>query len=192
VILKSASLLVLAGCAPHLYTNGAGAEDWVPPTNGWSLTEPPADLQPAGWQPGQVAPDFRLTDQFGDDVSLWQFYGNVVLLDVSTMWCAPCQTIAADAEETWRDFEDQGFVYVTVLHEDEHNEPPDLEDVNRWADAFGITAPVLADPDRSGTGSSVTQGQYPSMMVIGRDMVVDERVVDLTDAGVRKAIEASL
>lgn len=189
--MRSAALVLLfsVGCVPRLYGDVA---EWEAPENGWPASEPPADLVGGGWSVGDVAPDFRLVDQFGDTVSLWQFHGQVVLLDVSTMWCAPCQQLAEHTEETWQHYRDRGFLYVTVLQEDVQGGPPGLEGVQTWADTFGITAPVLEDGEKVGTEGAVRQGILPAVLIIGRDLRVQARVNPVTDEAVRKAIEAAL
>ena len=181
----------LVGCSPDLTSSGASAGPWRAPDNRWPLSEPPAGLVGNGFAEGQTPPDFRLTDQHGDEVSLWQFYGQVVLLDISTMWCGPCQEVASHTQSTADAFEGEGFVYLTVLHEDVENEPPTIGDLNEWAEAFGIEAPVLADGDQA-TGAAVTQGQYPAVMVIGRTMEVVERPRALDAATIDGAIEDAL
>jgi len=181
----------LQGCVPDLTSSGANAGPWEAPENQWPLREPPANLVGTGFAEGQVPPDFRLLDQHGDEVSLWQFYGSVVLLDVSTMWCGPCQEIAGHTEATYDSFKDDGFMYLTVLHEDVENRPPTTEDLEEWAAGFGISAPILADGDQA-TGAAVTQGQYPAVIVIGRDMTIVDRPRSLDAATIDGAIEDAL
>ncbi|MDP6932320.1 MAG: hypothetical protein QGG40_05360, partial [Myxococcota bacterium] len=113
-------------------------------------------------------------------------------LDVSTMWCAPCQELAGEVQATWEDYEDEGFIYLTVLPEDLAGEVPDVEDLNSWADSFGIEAPVLADG--SGFGYElVGSDAYPAIMIVARDLTVAvERVTPAEDATIRAAIEDEL
>jgi thiol-disulfide isomerase/thioredoxin len=181
------------GCVPRLYTQDADEPwSWEAPDNQWESREPPAGTRGDGFSEGQIVPDFLLRDQFGDDVSLWQFYGNVVVLDISTMWCAPCQELAQHTEETVQDYAGEEFVYVTVLQEDPEGDPPGVDDLVEWAELFGITAPVLDDGTKQATGTAVFQGQYPAVLVIDRQLRVAERVNPIEDAEVRKAIEAAL
>ncbi len=182
--------MVAAGCVPELYTSGGsnGAVWEAPEPNAWQGATPPANLVAQGYQEGQVPPDLRLVDQFGDEVSLWQFYGDVVLLDISTMWCAPCQELAQHTQETWVDYRDDGFTYVTVLQQDVEGGDVDVEELNEWTSAFGIEAPTLADPDRL-TEAAISQGQYPAVLVLDRNMKVATRVKTVTDGEVRRAIE---
>ena len=186
-------LLLGSGCIPDLYTAaGQGKWSWEAPENSWTLAEPPEGTVGTGFNEGDVVPEFRLRDQFGDQVSLWQFYGEVILLDVSTVWCSPCQKLAEDTAETYHDYKDDGFTYVTVLQEDIDGTDLDLEEINEWVDAYDIISPVLDDDTKDGTGAAVSQGQYPAVIVINRRLKVVERVNPPEDSSVREAIESVL
>jgi len=185
--------LFTSGCIPDLYTAaGQGKWSWEAPENSWSLSEPPDGTVGTGFNEGDIVPDFRLTDQFGDEVSLWQFYGDVILLDVSTMWCSPCQKLAEDTAETYHDYKDEGFTYLTVLQEDVEGASLDRSELNEWVEAYEIVSPVLDDDTKEGTGGAISQGQYPAVMVINRRLKVVERVNPPEDSEVREAIESVL
>lgn len=192
-VVASAALLIASACAPRLYTEGDAVRgsDWVAPENRWPSTVPPASIVAEGFFVGQVVPDVRVPDQHGDEVSLWQFHGRVVLFDISTMWCAPCQELALGAEETAHEFADEAFTYLTVLQENVESHPPTGDDLNRWADLFGITSPVLADTEKL-TAPAVQQGQYPAVLLIGPDLRVIRRVNPPDDPTIRAAIRAVL
>ncbi len=193
--------VALSACIPDLHTPPNATEgdeaqlgsDWEPPPNSWdSLDGPPADLVPEGYGRGQVFPDLRVRDQHGDDVSLWQFYGMVIALDISTMWCGPCQQLAVEVDHTWKDYRDEGFIYITMLPEDQLGQVPDQADLNVWADNFNITAPVVAD-DQGYAYEIAPDQAWPRILVIGRDMkVVEDRVSPAEDATIRATIEAAL
>jgi hypothetical protein len=177
---------------PHDTDVDASCADWSweAPANDWPQAEPPC-LVGEGFYPDQVVPDFRLVDQRDQTVSLWQFYGMVVFLDVSTIWCAPCRELGSQTEDTWSTYRDQGFMYVTLLAQDNEGNPPDNDDLNAWGDTYGITSPILGDPGETYASAAVPDGQYPTTVMIGRDMKVRERVAP-NDAAVRTAIEAAL
>lgn len=185
-------------CTPRLYTEAASGAPWSPPTNSWPVQAPPDTLQASGFGVGQVPPDLRLVDQHGDDVSLWQFYGLVVLLDISTMWCAPCQELAQGTAHTFDDYRDDGFMYLTVLQEDVESHPPDRDDLVLWANTFAIESPVLADGRDPATGTlprtaaAVQRGQFPALLLINRDLTISRRVNPSTDEAARVLIEAAL
>jgi peroxiredoxin len=188
--------LLATACTPVLHSpddqDDTGSDIWVAPENTWPSAMPPDDLEGTGFATGEVPPDFRLPDQFGDTVSLWQFYGLVVVVDVSTMWCAPCQEIASGVEDTYQHYKDQGFVYLTVLPQNLDGEVPTGDDLEDWADYYGISAPILAD-STSWTYDVVPDKSYPRLLVIGRDLrVADAEVTPTTDSAVRDAVEQEL
>lgn len=184
---------VLAACVPELTSPGddtGGA--WQAPENTWPVASPPADLEGEGYAEGEVFPEFRLMDQHGDEVSLWQFYGSVVVVDVSTMWCGPCAALADDVDATAAAYADQGFVYITLLPEDNVGEVPDQEDLQRWGSDHGISQPILSD-DEGISYVMVPDNAYPRIMVIDRQMrIAVDRVNPPEDAAIRAAIESAL
>ena len=59
------------------------------PENSWwhaDEADVPAELEGTGYKEGDIAYNFQLTDQFGDDMELYQFYGQVIVLDVFAEW----------------------------------------------------------------------------------------------------------
>jgi thiol-disulfide isomerase/thioredoxin len=185
----------LSACTPVLTSPGddsGSSGTWVAPENSWASAAPPSDLEGEGWQEGQVVPDARFFDQYGKDVALWQFYGQVIALDVSTIWCAPCRELAAHVDETWKDYEDQGFMYLTLLGEDTQGDVPDVDEIMTWATDYVITAPVLSDPDRH-SYDIVPDGTYPRVIIINRELVVEVNPISpVDDSTIRVAIEAAL
>jgi peroxiredoxin len=175
-------------------TDTDATSSWTLPVNSWPSTDgPPDGLQGEEFDVGDIVPDVRLPDQFGAEVSLWQFFGNVIVLDVSTIWCLPCQALAEGTQETQDTYGAQGFTYVTVLQENNYFEPPTIDDLNLWVTEYGLSTPVLSDGDK--TGASVidpTKPSWPVVLVIDREMRVHEKVDPPEDAGVRAAIEEVL
>jgi thiol-disulfide isomerase/thioredoxin len=156
------------------------------------MADPPDELSSSGFSVGDVPPDFCLPDQTWATTSLWQFYGDVVVLDISTGWCGPCQQLAAGVQATADDYADEGFTYVTVLAQDVQHNVPDEADLDLWADSFGIAEPVVADIVAY-SDTPIPGGEaFPGVWVIGRDMTVHDVVTTYTDEAVRIAIEAAL
>lgn len=192
-LMRTLSIVLLAtACVPELEGTGEGPYVWTEPNNSWPVAAPPDDLVGEGFFAGQVPHDFRLLDQHGDEVSLWQFYGSVVVVDISTMWCAPCRDLAQTTEETYQGYLADGLMYLTILPENVENQPPSNEDLNLWADQFGITAPVVADPQADWASGAVTNGQYPVVLVLDRSMRVAERVNPPDDPTLHAAIDRVL
>ncbi len=188
-------LSLLLACTPHLYSppdTGSAEWSWEAPENSWPMGEPIEGLEGQGWHVGDVVPDFRLMDQFGAEVSLWQFYGKVIVLDHSTYWCAVCQTLAADVDETWLHFGEEDFMYLTLLSQDNDGEVPGTDVLVSWADYFSITAPVLSD-DAGIADLAVGAEGFPRLQLIGRDMrMINDQIVPTSDAQIRAEVEEAL
>lgn len=194
--------LIAMGCTPVLESPANTGSDsgidttdcsWEAPENTWHQSTPPSCLVGEGFDEGQIVPDMRVLDQHGDELSLWQFYGDLIVLDFSTMWCAPCAVLAEGVDETWEEFEPEGFMYLTVLSQDVYSNVPDVKDLNQWAGDHSITAPVLSD-DGTYTNEVIPPGaSFPLVMLIGRDMrVAVEEITPAEDATVRSTVQAAL
>lgn len=196
------ALVLAAGCTPRLYSDGVlSAYAWVAPENDWPITTPPEGIVGEGFFDGQVVPDVRGVDQHGNQVSLWQFAGRHVLLDVSAMWCAPCQELGAGTEHIYQEYLEHDVVYLTVIQQDVEGNDADVEELNQWAtlpsSAGGeydlITAPIMSDPlGANGSAGAIQNGQFPEVMVIGPDLTVLEHVAQPTDAAVVEALDRHL
>lgn len=189
------ALMFALACAPHLYTDAtreSGCTSWVAPENLWPRTEElPCEFAGSGFNTGDVPPELVALDQSGASVSLWQFYGHVTVVDISTMWCAPCQDLAEGVTETAEAYAPQDVVYITVLAENLENEVPSVEDLVYWADNFHITSPVLSDTE-GWYVEAVPLREFPRVMVLDEDLQVCAPNVAANDAAVRTAIEACL
>ena len=52
-----------------------------------------------GYNIGDILCDIQLVDQHGDDWSLYDNSAKATVIDLSVMWCAPCQAAATVAED---------------------------------------------------------------------------------------------
>jgi cytochrome c biogenesis protein CcmG/thiol:disulfide interchange protein DsbE len=88
-------------------------------------------------QRGQVqsgmAPDFTLRGFNGQDVTLSDLRGQVVIINFWASWCLPCREEAAYLEQTWRKYQDQGVVFIGVDYVDTEKE------ALAYIDEFDIT-----------------------------------------------------
>jgi thiol-disulfide isomerase/thioredoxin len=119
-----------------------------------------------GWDEDEFSKNWTMEDQFGLDLKLKRFYGQVILVDISAEWCGPCRIAAANLQDQFEERVDDGFIVFTILTEDPEHEPN--PSAQRWADDFGLTAPVIADGNRDVSKRYITKF-YPSYTIIDRE-----------------------
>ena len=115
------------------------------PSGVWPNRQAAADADGVvgtGWEKDQIAPNSDLIDQFGETISLYQFYGYVVVISVGAVWCPPCNQAAASSEQLWSEHVEDGVVFIEVLLEDAGQNPAEQIDIDNWTSKYGITFPV--------------------------------------------------
>ena len=63
---------------------------------------------------GQPAPDITLPNPDGEDMSLSDLNGNVVLLDFWASWCGPCRRANPTVVDVYNRYKDRGFTVYSV------------------------------------------------------------------------------
>jgi cytochrome c biogenesis protein CcmG/thiol:disulfide interchange protein DsbE len=85
---------------------------------------------------GDKVPNFTLTTFDGQQISLDEHKGKVVVLNFWASWCKPCEQEAADLEAAWRAYEQSGN--VVFLGADYVDTEPEAR---KYLDQFDITYP---------------------------------------------------
>ena len=101
----------------------------------WAAPDPVADAVAAS-----PAPPFTLQATDGQQVSLAQFKGDVVMINFWASWCGPCRQEMPLLDSIYRKYKDMGFELIGV------NVEPDSKAANAWLKATPVTYPVLYDP----------------------------------------------
>ena len=124
------------------------------------------------------APDFTLTATDETTLRLSDLRGKVVLLNFWATWCPPCEAELPDLNALHRDYaEAQGFTVVGIDMEEA------LADVSAFAEARGLTYPLLLDTDGVVTNERFGVRSLPTSMIIDRDgMIRDTWVGQITRA----------
>jgi thiol-disulfide isomerase/thioredoxin len=176
-------------------TDGEEVANGTSPTNPYSFTyehgdynvgdcaEPPAADAPSGanngyaasWGVGDTVANFTMQDQYGQQVHLYSFCGQHVMLAFGAMWCGPCQSLASEVQELQDVYGPDGFQAIEILIEDTGSNTPDQTDLQDWATTFSLSSvPVLADADQSAWASYEQDWYIPTVVHIGPDMKVLE------------------
>lgn len=182
---------LLTGCIPDLTSPKTGECEAGTLENAWPSVSPPGDLKGEGFGKGQTILDGCLDDQNGEKVAVYQFYSRVFVLDVSTIWCEPCQELAGGLQTIADEFGPDEFSYLTVLPQNLEGDIPTTDQLLKWGSDFSISEPILSD----GTGYSakiVTDNAFPKVLLVGRDMTLIQRINPPSDDTIRDAILQSL
>jgi cytochrome c biogenesis protein CcmG/thiol:disulfide interchange protein DsbE len=119
-------------------------------------------------RPDEVAPDFEMQFFNGYDwesaptAQLSDFEGQPVVLNFWASWCVECKVEADLLEETWKEYRDDGVVFLGVAYIDV--EPKSLE----YLEEYNITYPNAPDL-RSSISSKYDITGVPETFFIDRD-----------------------
>ncbi|MDQ7082775.1 MAG: TlpA disulfide reductase family protein [Aquificota bacterium] len=116
---------------------------------------------PGGLGVGKEAPDFRLKDLSGKEVSLSDFRGKVVLVNFWATWCPPCKEEIPIFQRVYKKYRDKGFE-ILAISSDSSPDP-----VKKFVKEYGLGFIVLYD-DGSVAQKYGIQG-LPTSFLINRE-----------------------
>ncbi len=131
------------------------------------------------YQPDDIMHNFGEggADAFGQEMPLYAFCGNYVLVTLSAEWCGPCQQFAQamPAEMEAIRAEVPNFTFYEVLFQNNRGGNPNQRTLENWRDSFGLDGiPVVAPADN--TAAEVAwinaSGYIPSTVLVAPDMTV--------------------
>jgi peroxiredoxin len=154
------------------YALVAGAILWFRPA-----AAPPLRL-------GSEAPEFRLPILEGarpaphtaGSRALSELRGRVVFINFWATWCPPCRDEAPSLEKLYRRFRSEGLEVLAVSID----EAGAVEEVSEFREEFGLTFPILLDPERTAYGAYQVTG-VPETFVVSPDGRLVEQVVGPRD-----------
>jgi len=125
---------------------------------------------------GSTAPTFAATDlATGRHVTLADYRGEVVLLNIWATWCEPCKVEMPSLEQLQKDMGPQGLKIVAVSIDEGG---PDV--VRQYARDLGLTFDILHD--QSGHIQQIYQTTgVPESFVINREGRIEKKVIGATD-----------
>ena len=128
----------------------------------------PGEAVPQGINQGAQARDFSLESLDGSNVSLGDYEGSVVLVNLWATWCSPCRAEIPDLEAAYQEYEGEGFVILGVNIE----EPK--ETVAPFVQEFEMSYPVLLD--KNGELMKIYRAQgLPMSFIVDVDGVIQVR-----------------
>lgn len=180
------------------YTDGDEVTAGTDPTDsssviyvgGWPYNPNKDEMTDPGWSvdaaDGEPFPRFAWTDQFGETVDIYDFFGHgkPVVIDLSGEWCYWCHELAqlnegdttSDLYPYWPDLplmiETGSIYFVTVLDADVNGRGISVEELGWWYDLYpNPNIAVLADVDQEMAAYLSVSG-YPTVIAVGEDGTV--------------------
>jgi peroxiredoxin len=139
-----------------------------------------------GISEGDLAPDFRLETLDGNQMSLQDQRGKVVLINFWATWCDPCRAEIPDIEAVYQARRDEGF---TVLGVNSHETPGSIAPFAIW---MGISYPILIDENGRVEKTYRLVG-LPMSLIVDQEGIIQVRHVGLlTQAQLEKYLAALL
>ena len=144
---------------------------------------PPSPPPPSsGSKVGDTAADFSAKDQNGNNVTLYQYSGKVILIDFSADWCGPCRDEAGHLEALFQNYKNRGFEIITLLIS---GSPAD------WANQYKLTFPVLGDNNET-LWSIYGEGYVPLNIILDRRMIIRYKQAGYNESSIISEIEKYL
>lgn len=113
------------------------------------------DPGPVALAPGDPVYHFTALAHTGEVINICRFAGKRLMLDLSTVWCGPCHIVAdcvagndsacgmffeGDYQEVLNGVRENLVAertnWVTILAQDQSGGPPDLSDIQGWAEDY--------------------------------------------------------
>lgn len=117
--------------------------------------ETEAETETEGKNKKPEAPDFTLTDQFGETHTLSDYEGKTVFLNFWATWCGPCQMEMPDIQKLYEDYgNNEGDVIILGVANPKTDKNPmnadaSQEEVIKFLEDNGYTYPTVMDLDGS-------------------------------------------
>ena len=122
-----------------------------------------------------LAPDFSLKSFNGQEITLSQLRGKVVLLDFWATWCGPCKESIPHLIQLYKNYRESGFELVGM-----NIDKGDGEAVRRFVMSMDIPYPVVTAPEDVVRNYRVTG--IPATFLIDKEGKIREKVVGFSGA----------
>jgi thiol-disulfide isomerase/thioredoxin len=175
-------------------------------TIGYVCTDPSAPGMPPGCSPTALkcGMDMNLVDEEGITHAFSELRGKVILLDISAVWCGPCNQQADAMEFLYQDYKDRGAVMVTVLNDDNllagtsPADRPNPIECRTWSDREPGFQPdhtfeCLVDQGPNGTQQTWPRyflNAWPTNMVLDQGFRVISGGTGYNEPGIRAVLDA--
>jgi peroxiredoxin len=153
----------------------------VPSAVGAPLSSAPSPRE------GFLAPDFTLDTLDGNQVTLSELRGRIVVINFWATWCLPCREETPALEKAYKQYKDSDAVILGVNLTNQDL----VRDVESFVQEFGLTYPILLDREGS-VGYLYQVNGLPTTFFLNREGVIRTVLVGgpMSETFIRSKIEA--
>jgi peroxiredoxin len=138
---------------------------------------------------GFLAPDFRLSTPSGQVISLSDFRGQAVLVNLWATWCPPCRAEMPAMQKMYEEYQSEEFTVLAInmTYQD------DIFAVSPFIQEYGLSFPILIE-ETGKVAALYELRSLPSSFFIDRQGVIQEVVIGgpMSEALLRTRIERIL
>ena len=134
-------------------------------------------------QEGRPAPDFTFPDLDGRKVSLSDFRGKVVLVNIWATWCPPCRDEMPSMQKLYDRFKGEDFELLAVSIDAEGHKA-----VAPFMRKMNLTFPALLDPKEKIRGLYKITG-VPESFIIDKNGILVQRIIGPLDWSTPKVFQ---
>ena len=149
---------------PEVVLGLADQENATPNEDGFASGDLPLAI-------GSQAPDFTLSTFSGEEVTLSDHRGEIVVINFWADWCVPCQSDASALQR----FQDSSTADVTIISVGSHDSDPATS--QKVAENLEITYPIGLDTESGAIADDYMVSQYPVTFIVNPQGIVDTVVV---------------
>ncbi len=132
----------------------------------------PGGPPPSSVAIGEQAPEFTLPNMEGEQVSLSDFRGQVVVINFWATWCPPCREEKPTMEQLYQQKKDDGLVILAVNVEENPHQV-----VSQYLLQHSYSFPILLDGINAEVQGLYGVFRYPESYIIDRDGTVVDHII---------------
>jgi cytochrome c biogenesis protein CcmG/thiol:disulfide interchange protein DsbE len=135
---------------------------------------------------GGPVPGFELEAMDGSQMSLGTSEDQVTVVNFFASWCAPCRQEAADLEQTWREYQDQGVQFYAIAYKDAASKARDFQE------SFEVSYPYAVDPGNQTSRTYGVTGVPETFVIDSEGMLVHHFVGPITQSQLSQVLDQAL